>query len=182
LKSFDLLRRGSHVFVVYYSREIELNDFHSFIKKGLDHNELVIVFLENYSKDKFHSALNQSAKFFIDKNFKKKDCILIKPTETWYNQDEFLNVEVFLKKWEILVTSAIQSGKEGIRIFVETNKFLRERLENALISYDKILEDLFDFPITSLYVYKKKDLEAMTPQQIAILTSNHGYHLNELLA
>jgi len=58
---------------------------------------------------------------------------------------------------------------------------LRERLDNALINYDKILEDLFDFPITSMYVYKNKDLETMTPQQIAILNSNRGYHLNELV-
>ena len=182
MKSFELLKRGSHVFVVCYSRELELHDFHPYIKKGLDQNELVIVFLENYSNNKIYNALNQSAKFLMDKNFKNKDSILIKPTEAWYNPNDCLNAEIFLKKWEILITTAIKSGKEGIRIFVETNKFLRERLENAIINYDKILEDLFDFPLTSMYIYKNKDLDSMTPQQIAILNSNHGYHLNEILA
>ena len=74
----------------------------------------------------------------------------------------------------------MKSGKEGIRIFVETNKFLREKFDNALIIYDKILQDLFDFPITSMYVYKKEDIQSMTPEQIAILRSSHGYNLDEL--
>ena len=181
MKSFDSLKRGSHVFVICYSKEIELCDFHSFIRKGIDHNELVILLLENYSNDKIYNSLNQSANFLIDKNCKKKGNILIKSTEEWYHPDVCLNAEIFLKKWEFLVANAIKDGKEGIRIFVETNKFLRERLDNALINYDKILEDLFDFPITSMYVYKNKDIESMTPQQIAILNSNRGYHLDELV-
>ena len=76
----------------------------------------------------------------------------------------------------------LRMAKKVFSIIVETNKFLRERLDNALINYDKILEDLFDFPITSMYVYKNKDIESMTPQQIAILNSNRGYHLDELVA
>ena len=76
----------------------------------------------------------------------------------------------------------LKMAKKVFSIIVETNKFLRERLDNALIIYDKILEDLFDFPITSMYVYKNKDIESMTPQQIAILNSNRGYHLDELVA
>ena len=180
MKSFDSLKRGSHVFVICYSREIELCDFQSFIKKGIDHNELVIVFLEDCSKEKTYDTVKRSAKFLNDEILKKKGSIIFKPTEEWYHPDKCLNAEIFLKKWEILIANAIKNGKEGIRIFVETNKFLRERLDNALINYDKILEDLFDFPITSMYVYKNKDLETMTPQQIAILNSNRGYHLNEL--
>lgn len=182
MKSFDSLKRGSHVFVICYSREIELCDFQSFIKKGIDHNELVIIFLEECSKDKTYDTVKRSAKFLNDEILKKKGSIIFKPTGEWYHPDKCFNAEIFLKKWEILIANAIKNGKEGIRIFVETNKFLRERLDNALINYDKILEDLFDFPITSMYVYKNKDLESMTPQQIAILNSNRGYHLNELVA
>lgn len=182
MKSFDLLEQGSHVFVVCNSMEIELNDFQSYIKKGIDLNELVIVFIENYSKEKIYRAMNFSTKFLLNRNLKQKDSILIRPTDAWYNPNECLNAEIFLKKWEILINNAINSGKEGIRVFVETNKFLRERLENAIINYDKIIEDLFDFPITSMYVYKSKDLEVMSPQQIAILNSNSGYHLNKLVA
>ncbi len=181
MRPFDSLKRGSHVFVICYSREIELHNFHSFLKNGLDQNELVIILLENCSKDRIFNSVIPYLNFLIDKSNKKEDSILIKPTDEWYHPDERLNAEIYLKKWQILVSNAVKHGKEGIRIFIETNKFLREKLDNALISYDKILEDLFDFPITSMYMYKNKDIETMNPQQIAILNSNRGYHLDELV-
>ena len=182
MNSFDSLKRGSHVFVIYNSKIIELHDFHSYLKNGIDHNELVIIFLENYPTDNIYDSVSKSINFINDNNQKGNGNILIKSTAEWYHQDECLNAEIFIKKWGTLVANAIKNGKEGIRIIVETNKFLRERLDNALIVYDKILEDLFDFPITSMYIYKNKDIESMTPQQIAILNSNHGYQLDELVA
>jgi hypothetical protein len=180
--SFDSLKRGSHVFVVYYSKGLQLYDFHSFLRKGLDHNEMVVIFLEGYPKDKIYDEASNYMNLTNYGNNKKRCNILIKSTDEWFHPNECLNAEKFLKKWESLVANAIEDGKEGIRILVQTNKFLRERLENTLIIYDKILEGLFDFPITSMYVYKNKDIEKMTPQQIAILNSNLGYHLNELIA
>jgi len=93
------------VFVICYSREIELRDFQSFIKKGIDHNELVIVFLEDCSKDKTYDTVKRSAKFLNDEILKKKGSIIFKPTEEWYHPDKCLNAEIFLKKWEILICS-----------------------------------------------------------------------------
>ena len=181
MKPFNSLKRGSHVFVTHYSKVLELNNFYSFLKNGIDSNELVIIFLENYSKDKFDDQLSKFNKFINNENYKGKDSILIKTTEEWFHHNECSNSEMFFKKWENLVTNAIKTGKEGIRIFVETNKFMREKLDNTLIIYGKILQDLFDFPITSMYVYKKEDIQSMTPEQIAILNSSHGYNLDELL-
>ena len=182
MKSFDSLKRGSHVFVISNSKKIELYDFYSYLKNGIDHNELVIIFLENYSKEKIYDGVSKYINFINDKNHKENGNILVKPTAEWYHPDEFLNAEIFIKKWGTLIANAIKNGKEGIRIIVETNKFLREKLDNTLIIYDKILEELFDFPITSMYIYNNKDLDSMTPQQIAILNSNHGYRLDELVA
>jgi hypothetical protein len=179
--SFDSLKRGSHVFVAYYSKVLELYDFYSYLKNGLDNNELVIVFLETYSKDKLDDHVKKFISFTNYKDYKMKDSMYIKTTEEWFNPDECSNSETFFKRWEMLVTNAIKMRKEGIRIFIETNKFMREKFDNALIFYDKILQDLLDFPITSMYIYKKEDIQAMTPQQIAILNSSHGYHFDELL-
>ena len=180
MKSFDSLKRGSHLFVIYHSKVLEFHDFHSFLKNGIDNNELVIVFVESYSKDGFHDRVRDFINFCNLENYKRKDSIHLKATEEWFHHNECSNSDVFFKKWESLVANAMKSGKEGIRIFVETNKFLREKFDNALIIYDKILQDLFDFPITSMYVYKKEDIQSMTPEQIAILRSSHGYNLDEL--
>jgi len=178
---FDSLKRGSHVFVIHYPKEPDLYDFYSFLKNGLDNNELVIVLLETYSKDKLDTRVKDFINFCNIENHKRKASIHLKTTEEWFNPCECSNSETFFKRWEMLVTNAIKMGKEGIRIFIETNKFMREKFDNTLIIYDKILQDLFNFPITSMYIYKKEDIQAMTPQQIAILKSSHGYHFDELL-
>ena len=124
-----------------------MHDFHSYLKNGIDHNELVIIFLENYPTDNIYNSVSKSINFINDNNQKGNGNILIKSTAEWYHQDECLNAEIFIKKWGTLVANAIKNGKEGIRIIVETNKFLRERLDNALIVYDKILEICLIFPL-----------------------------------
>ena len=103
------------MFVICNSKIIELHDFHSYLKNGIDHNELVIIFLENYSKDKIYNSVNQSINFINDNNRKRNGNILIKSTEEWYHPDVCLNAEIFIKKWGILVANAIKNGKEGIQ-------------------------------------------------------------------
>jgi hypothetical protein len=181
MKPFDSLKRGSNVFVTYYSKRLEFHHFHSFLRNGIDNNEMVIVFLESYSKDKFDDNVREFINFATLENYKRKDSIHLKTTEEWFHHNECSNSEIFFKKWENLITNAIKTGKEGIRIFVETNEFMREKFDNAFVIYDKILQDLFDFPITSMYVYKKENIQSMTPEQITILNSSHGYDLDELL-
>ena len=163
MKPFDPLKRGSNVFVTYYSKVLE------------------IVFLENYSKDKFDDRIRRFINFSNYENYKSKDSIQLKTTEEWFHHKECSNSEIFFQRWEGIVTNAMNAGKEGIRILVETNKFMTERIDNALIIYDKVLQDLYDFPITSMYIYKKEDIQLMTPEQIAILNSSRGFNIDELL-
>jgi len=177
---FNLIKRASHVFIIYHSKVIDLCDFYPYFEDGIASNELVIVFLSDCSKYKICNEVRRSLNFKSHEYFQKRSNILIKGTGEWFHPSKCLNAEIFIKKWEDLISTAVRTGKEGLRIFVETNKFMRERLDNALITYDKILQDLFDFPITSMYIYKKDDVESMTPQQIAILYSNNGYHLKGL--
>ncbi len=177
---FDSTEIGSHVFVIYNSKELELSDLHSILNNGLDQNILVILFLKNHSKHGIYNEANTRTYFTNYKGLKTKNNIIIKQTDEWFNPDECSNFEKFIKKWETLVDTAISNGYKGIRIVVETNRFLREILDNGFIAYDKILEELFDFPITTIYVYKNKDVETMTLQQTAMLKSNRGYYLQEL--
>ncbi|VFJ14813.1 MEDS domain-containing protein [Candidatus Nitrosocosmicus franklandus] len=181
MKPFDSLKRGYHIFGIYYSKVLEFHDFRSFLRNGIDNNELIIVFLENYSKDKFDKRVRDFINFCNRENYKRKGSIHLKATEEWFHHTECSNSDKFFKKWESLVFDAKKSGREGIRIFVETNKFMIEKFGNSLIIYDKILQDLFDFPITSMYVYRKEDIQSMTPEQIAILNSSQGCSLDELL-
>ena len=177
MRPFNLINRESHVFVINYAKVLDMRDFYPFLEEGIANNELVIVFLRDCSKYKICNEVRRPLNLKSVEYHQKKGDILIKGTGEWFNPSECLNAEIFIRKWESLIARAIKTGKEGIRIFVETNKFMRERLDNALITYDKILQDLFDFPITSMYIYNKDDINSMTPQQIAILNSNSEFHI-----
>ena len=181
MRSFDSLKRGSHVFVICHSKDLRLYDFDPFLKNGIDNNELVLIFLENYSKYQKYDKMNKFI-FFSNQKFNNRgNNIFFKQTGDWFRPGHFINAEVYLKKWGILINQAINNGKEGVRILVETNKFLRDNLDNSLISFDRILQELYGFPITSLYIYRNTDIGAMTPQQVAILKTNCGFLLNELV-
>lgn len=177
MESFDSLQRGSHVFIVCHSKTFQIGDFKSFLKSGIDNNELVIVLLKDYSSFKDHDKIHKLSYTSSQEHELRNGDILFKTTEEWFNPSCCLNAEVFLSRWVSVIEKALKEGKEGIRLLIETNKFLREKLDNALIGFDKILQDLFDFPITSMYIYKSKDIETMTPQQIAILKTCPRYQV-----
>lgn len=176
---FESLKRGSHVFIVCPSNEFQICDFKPFLQNGIDHNELVMILLQ--SCPNFYETDNLSkASPSLDLSHEKKCQVLFKSTEDWFNPFCCLDFNVFLNRWEKIIDEALKDGKEGIRLLVETNRFLREKLDNALISFDRIIQDLFNFPITSMYIYKSKDIEVMTPQQLAILKTCPEYPVNEL--
>ncbi len=68
----------------------------------------------------------------------------------------------------------VKKEKKGIRCFTDVSSFFIEGLENGLIAYDKMLEDLFAYPFISVYAYKIQDVKKMNRQQLALLYLNHG--------
>jgi hypothetical protein len=164
---------------VCHSKDLKICNFKSFLKSGIENNELVIVLLKDYSSFQDHDRIQKFSNTSSQEHDLKNGEILFKTTEEWFNPSCCLNADVFLNRWASVIEKALKEGNEGIRLLIETNKFLREKLDNALIGFDKILQDLFDFPITSMYVYKSKDFETMTPQQIAILKTCPGYQVIE---
>ena len=179
--SFDSLQRGSHAFIVCHSKDLQIYDFKSFLKDGIDNNELVIVLLKGYSSFLDRDKIYKFSYTSIHDHELKNGDILFKTTGEWFNPSCCLHADAFLNRWASVIDKALKEGKEGIRLLIETNKFLREKLDNALIGFDKILQDLFDFPITSMYVYQSKDVETMTPQQIAILKTCPRYQITKTL-
>ena len=100
---------------------------------------------------------------------------VITPISNWnhYHYSDF-NAERFLAEWEKIVSNAKKMEKRGLRVFVEADTYLIERFENALIKFDELLQSYLSFPISTIYAYKRKDIERMNPQQHALLSLNHG--------
>lgn len=177
--SFDSLQRGNHAFIVYHSKDLQICDFIPFIKNGIENNELVMVLLKDHSSFQDCDKLYRSSYTSRQESQLKSSNILLRTTEEWFNPSCCLHADEFLYRWASVIEKAVNEHKEGVRLLIETNRFLIEKLDNALISFDKILQDLFNFPITTIYVYESKDIETMTPQQIAILKTCPSYQVNE---
>jgi hypothetical protein len=108
-----------------------------------------------------------------------KDDIIITTPKEWYYPDGDFNTYRILKKWDLAFSNASKRGKSGLRAFVAVTAFFIEGLENALIPYDEILEKQFSLPFLSVYAYKMDNIKKMTPQQYALLNTNHGIWIKD---
>ena len=103
-----------------------------------------------------------------------KDDIIITTTKKWYYPDGDFNTYGIPKKREYAFSNASRGGYRGLRSFVDVTAFFMGGLENGLIPYDEILEKQFSFPFLSVYTCEMDDIKKMTPQQYALLNTNHG--------
>ncbi len=165
---------GDHVFVVYSNEEAKLRDCFSFLKSGFDNNEFFFIMMDSLSKDEIIKRIAKKWNFGNVNDFEGlKDDIIITTPKEWYYPDGDFNTYIILKKWEFAFSNASKRGKRGLRAFVDVTAFFIEGLENALILYDEILEKQFSF-FLSICAYKMDDIKKMTPQQYALLNTNHG--------
>ncbi len=171
LKSLEM---GDHVFVVYPNQETKLRDCFSFLKAGLDNNEVIFIMLDCLSKNEIYEKMTKEWNIDNIKELEVKGDAIITTTKEWYYPDGNFSNDRILKKWGLIFSDALKKGKRGLRSFIDVTDFFIEGLENALIAYDKILEKKFSFPFISIYAYKIEDLKEMTTQQFALLYLNHG--------
>ncbi len=162
------------MFVVYPNEGAKLRDCFSFLKSGFDNNEFLFIMWILCLKMKLLKELPKNGTFNM-KDFEglKDDIIITTPKELYYPDGDF-NTYRILKKWEFAFSNASKRGKRGLRAFVDVTAFFIGGLENALIPCDEILEKQFSFPFLSVYAYKMDDIKKMTPQQYALLNTNHG--------
>ncbi len=169
------LELGDHVFVVYSNQEAKSRDCFSFLKSGFDNNEFLFLMMGSIPKDEIYKKMTKQWNIDNIKEIEdKKDDIIITTPKEWYYPDGDFNTYRILKKLELTFSNAAKRGKKGLRSFIDVTAFFIEGLENALISYDEILEKQFSFPFLSVYAYKMDDIKKMTPQQYALLNTNHG--------
>ena len=171
---------GDHVFVVYANQEAKMRDCFSFLKAGFDNNEFLFIMIESLSKDEIFNRISQEWNIGNTKELEgiKSDILVTTPKE-WYYPDGDFNTYRILKKWESTFSNASIRGKKGLRSFIDVTAFFIDGLENALISYDEVLEKQFTFPFLSVYAYKMEDIKKMTPQQYALLNKNHGIWITD---
>ena len=166
---------GSHVYIVYSTDRMLIDDCFSFLMQGLKNNESLVLILQEDSKIKLYKKINREFTINNSQEIEYADGInIITPTQWYLLQRDNFNAERFLKEWEKLILKEREIGKTGLRIFVEADTILIERFENALIRFGEILADYLSFPITCIYAYEREDIGKMNQQKLAILNLSHG--------
>ncbi len=171
LRSLEI---GDHVFAIYPDQEVKIRDCFSFLKSGMDNNEVVFIMTDYLSKGEFCKKISNELIIDNVQELENKGDLIITTTREWYYPDGNFNTERILKKWETIFSNTLKRGKNGLRSFIDVTDFFIEGLENALIGYDKIMETAFAFPFISVYAYKIEDIKRMTNQQFGLLYLNHG--------
>ena len=172
----DYLEKGSHVFAVYPNNETELTECFSFLRTGLDNNEVIFIIIDDISKDEIYKKISIELNVESVKDVKQMEengDIIITSAMEWYYPDGILNIERVKKRWESTVLNALKKGKTGLRAFVDTSAFFKDGFGNNIIEYDASLEQKFSFPFNCC-VYKSHDIKTMTSSQLDLLYKNHG--------
>jgi hypothetical protein len=171
----NLLGNDRHIFVVYPNKDTEIDDCLSFLKEGLENNEFVLIMLGEPSIHKlYHKVYSEFGKDNA-KGIDNSNSVIITSISNWYHYHySDFNAERFIAEWEKIVSNAKKMKKEGLRVFIEADAYLIEKFENALIKFDELLQSYLSFPISTLYAYKRNDIDRMNPQQHALLSLNHG--------
>jgi hypothetical protein len=171
----NLLGNDNHIFAVYPNKDMEIDDCFSFLKQGLDNNEFVLIMLGEPSIHKLYLKIYREFGKDNTKLMGNSNSVVITSLSHWYHYHYGnFNAERFFAEWEKIVSNAKKMKRKGLRVFVEADACLIERFENALIKFDEILQSYLSFPITTIYAYKRKDIERMNPHQYALLSLNHG--------
>jgi hypothetical protein len=171
----NLLGNDNHIFAVYPNKDMEIDDCFSFLKEGLNNNEFVLIVLEEPSIHKLYLKIYSEFGKDNTKRMGNSNSVVITSLSHWYHYHySNFNAERFFAEWEKIVSNAKKMKRKGLRVFVEADACLIERFENALIKFDEILQSYLSFPITTIYAYKRKDIERMNPHQYALLSLNHG--------
>ena len=171
----NLLSNDNHIFAVYPNKDTEIDDCFSFLKEGLDNNEFVLIVLEEPSIHKLYRKIYNEFGKANTNRMDNSNSVVITSLSHWYHYHySDFNAERFFAEWEKIVSNAKKMKRKGLRVFVEADAYLIERFENALIKFDELLQSYLSFPISTIYAYKRKDIERMNPQQYALLSLNHG--------
>ena len=171
----NLLGNDNHIFAIYPNKDMEIDDCFSFLKQGLDNNEFVLIVLEEPSIHKLYLKIYSEFGKDNTKRMGNSNSVVITSLSHWYHYHySNFNAERFFAEWEKIVSNAKKMKRKGLRVFVEADASLIERFENALIKFDEILQSYLSFSITTIYAYKRKDIERMNPHQYALLSLNHG--------
>jgi len=130
---------GTHVCLLYDSRQDLLDTLVPYFRAGLDNNEFCMwVFSKSLSGPECKRAMQKAVAGFT--RYQRKGQIEIIPYREWYLKDGVLDLERVLDAWMDKLEKAVAAGYDGIRITGDT-AWLGKRDKVRFAEYEAKVND-----------------------------------------
>jgi hypothetical protein len=168
------IKRGNHIIAIYDKVEDKFDEAFSFLKDGLDKNEVIVITTADLSKDKIRDRIREE--WEIDPiGLEPKGELIIRTAEEVYFPDGMPNIQRTKALWATLVENCLANGKKGMRVFGDMSAFFKEGFTKELIEYESSLEQSFRFPVIGICAYDSNDLVSnLTRVEVNHIKQCHG--------
>lgn len=163
----------NHVLGIYKEAKM-LHEAISFLAKGWHNNESIAIVSQKWDKKTARKQLQNALDETQIGQFEDDRSIIISTVTDWYMSNGKLNPDMIIKKWKDFVTRAEDSGKKGVRVFVDASYFFEKGYKNDLLDYEKTLPQKFDVSINAICAYSFKDIAKFDQASFEILRAHHG--------
>lgn len=168
------IKERNHIIAVYPNIEEKYNEALTFLKDGLDRNEVVVLTTTDIPKDEIRAWMKNDWKMDIN-DLESKGDIIIRTTEEVYFPDGVPNIQRTIALWTMLVENCLSKGKRGMRVFGDMSAFFKYGFTKELIEYESSLEQRFNFPVIGICAYNFNDFHNNFSQdQIDQIQQHHG--------
>lgn len=153
------IEKGNHIIAIYENVQDKYNEAVTFLKDGLENNEVAVLTSSQLSKDDIRDMMKYRWNLDPSKLESRGDLIL-RTTEETYFPDGVPNIQRTLALWSTLVENCLSKGKRGMRVFADMSAFFKTGYTKELMQYELSLEQSFSFPIIGICAYDSKDLDS----------------------
>lgn len=167
------IEKGNHIIAVYPSIEEKFSEAFTFLKDGLERNEVAVMTTTDLPKDEIRARMENEWQLNVAELESQGD-VIIRTTEEAYFPDGIPNIQRTIALWSTLVENCLSKGKKGMRVFGDMSAFFKSGFTKELLEYESCLEQRFNFPIIGICAYDSNDIDNnFTLEQIRQLQQHH---------
>jgi sugar-specific transcriptional regulator TrmB len=152
------LKPMNHALFLYSNQEEKHNVLFSFIKIGLESDDVSVYLTTEESADQIREAMRRHN---IDvESYENMEALHI--IESSYDPSEGFDVTSTIAYLKKFYDEAITNGFKGCRICGEMEYFFKNNLREKMLEYEKTLNRLFTIPIIGICAFNKNTINSFT--------------------
>ena len=174
-----------HILGVFSSPQRKIEEGLEYLRIEFeDKNEAIFMVTDELTKDEVRNEIIKKWKISsADElaDLEKNGIINIKSARKLYFSSNIIDRDKIVKQYSNLTNKAIEKGKRGLRVFVDTRIFFERGYEKYLIEFEKSFSPSYDLPLKVICAYDSDDFKKLDQQSRKILFDHHNLHLTNNL-